>query len=78
MRQYEELDEKSRDDFDRYVRDAVGEGLIPEAGPRELWCGRRCSRCGAPVLRELELGDYPYYCPVHDENLFGIETVEVG
>lgn len=37
---------------------------------------RICSRCGCVVCVEhvkME-GEYPYYCPDHDENLYGIET----
>jgi len=36
-----------------------------------------CSRCGTPVKKELELElalEYPYYCPVCDENMFSFEV----
>jgi hypothetical protein len=37
---------------------------------------RICSRCGCVVCVEhVEMeGEYPYYCPWHDENLYEIET----
>lgn len=39
---------------------------------------RICSRCGCILCIEHDEDiDYPYYCPDHDENLYGFETTEV-
>lgn len=34
---------------------------------------RTCCRCGYEVVEENDL-DYPFYCPVCDENLYAFET----
>lgn len=39
---------------------------------------RFCNRCGCKVDVETEVIQYPYYCPNHDENLFGVETYETN
>lgn len=34
-----------------------------------------CYRCGAEVEYEKHIGiDYPYYCPICNENMFKFET----
>ena len=35
---------------------------------------RRCNRCGAVVLKETNIPDYPYQCMACDENMYGFET----
>ena len=35
---------------------------------------RRCTRCGAPVLRESRMIDYPYQCMNCDEDLYHFEV----
>lgn len=37
-----------------------------------------CDRCGCKVDAETEVVQYPYYCPIHDENLFGIECSDTN
>lgn len=53
-------------------------GEVEETANRiyKLAPNRICSRCGCVVCVEhIEMeGEYPYYCPDHDENLYGIET----
>lgn len=75
MRDYNEITEDERTIFDTAVQDAISEGLIPASTPRDLWCDKHCCRCGAVVFKEPEPGiDYPYYCPVCDENMYSFEV----
>ena len=38
---------------------------------------RFCEKCGTRVRVETVIRNYPYYCPVCQENLFRFETVHV-
>lgn len=73
------LEDKVVEEDDEIVYIQVNSsGEIEETADRiyKLAPNRICSRCGCVVCVEhIEMdGEYPYYCPDHDENLYGIET----
>ena len=57
---------------------AMEEGMVGRRPYEELWSGRYCSRCDGYALRGPDGADHPYYCPVCDEDLYGIETYALG
>lgn len=63
--------------FEALVRGAIWHEWIPEADPETLWSGKVCARCGGPLFKEFEIKDYPYFCPLCDENMFEIESKDM-
>ena len=39
---------------------------------------RYCNRCGSEVKKETKVKQYPFYCPMCDENMFYVETFKYG
>lgn len=75
------LEDKEVEEDDEIVYIQVnGSGENQETADRiyKLAPNRICSRCGCVLCIEHDEDiDYPYYCPDHDENLYGFETTEV-